>query len=86
MIQIFLKKISIEDYHLRSNFLLLTFFENFNLETTLCSKMTSNFWQLLLNWPQDWLLVLALKEGLVECATVRFKSEVILILMLNVHI
>ena len=43
---------------------------------------------LLLNWPQDrrpknffrsWLLILDLKECLVECATVCFKSEVILI-------
>ena len=47
--------------------------------------MTSNFWRLLLNWPQDfenflmgWLLVLGLKEGVAECATVCIKSEVML--------
>ena len=47
--------------------------------------MTSNFWWLLLKWPQDlrnfvmgWLLVLGLNEGLVECATVCVKSRVIL--------
>ena len=44
--------------------------------------MTSNFWHLLLNWLQDflmgWLLVLRLKECLLECATVCIKSEVIL--------
>ena len=38
----------IEEYHFRG-----TFFENFNFLTTLFSKMTSDFWQLLLNWPQD---------------------------------
>ena len=31
---------------LGADFLLLTFFENFNLHSTLFSKMTSNFWQL----------------------------------------
>ena len=43
--------------------------------------MTSNFWRLLLNWTQDlktfligWLLVLGLKECLVECATLCVKS------------
>ena len=44
--------------------------------------MTPNFWLLLLNWPQDflmdWLLVLGLEEGLVECATLCAKSWVIL--------
>ena len=41
--------------------------------------MTSNFWRLLLNWAQDLKkLVLGLKEGLVECATVCVKSVVIL--------
>ena len=44
--------------------------------------MTPNLWQLLLNWPQDflmdWLLVLGLEEGLVECATLCAKSWVIL--------
>ena len=47
--------------------------------------MTSNFWQLLLNWKQDlknflrgWFLALGLKKGLVECATFSVKSEVIL--------
>ena len=37
---------------LGAHFLLLTFFENFTFYTTLFSKMTSNFWQLLLNWMQ----------------------------------
>ena len=32
----------------------------------------------LKNFLRGWLLVLSLKEGLVECATVGFKSEVIL--------
>ena len=52
--------------------------------------MTSNFWWLLLNWPQDcsggWLLVLGLKEFLVECATVCVKSEVILFDMCYMYI
>ena len=33
---------------LGAHFLLLAFFENFNFWTTLFSKMTSNFWRLLL--------------------------------------
>ena len=41
-----------------------------------------NFWLLLLNWPQTflmgWLLVLGLKESLLEYATVCVKSEIIL--------
>ena len=51
------------------------------------SKMRSNFWRLLLTWSQDsnflrgWLLVLGLKECLVECATLCVKSEVILVLV-----
>ena len=68
---------------LGAHFLLLTFFENF--QTTLFPKMTSNFWQLLLNWVQDlktfygagyWFW--AYRNCLVECATVCVKSVVIL--------
>ena len=44
---------SLKNMILGAHFLLLTFFENFNFQTTLFSKMTSNFWRLLLNWAQD---------------------------------
>ena len=43
----------IEEYDFRGTLMLFTFFENFNFFTTLFPKMTSNFWQLLLNWAQD---------------------------------
>ena len=65
--------------------MLLTFFDNFNFETTLFSKMTPNlttFTQLtakLKNFLRGWLLALGLKECLEECATVCVKSEVILV-------
>ena len=75
---------------LGAHFLLLTFFENF--QTTLFPKMTSNFWQLLLNWAQDlqnflrgWLLALGLKKGLVEYATACIKSVVILVLSVQIY-
>ena len=57
-------------------FLLLTFFENFNFKTTVFPILTT-FTQLtarLENFLRGWLLVLGLKEGLVECATVCVKS------------
>ena len=37
----------------------------------------------LKNFLRGWLLVLSLKEGLVECATVCVKSEVILTFVLQ---
>ena len=58
---------------LGAHFLLLTFFENFNSKTTL---FLTTFTQL--NFLNGWLLVLGLKECLVECATLCVKSEVIL--------
>jgi hypothetical protein len=45
-----------------------------------------NFTQLtarLKNFLRGWLLILELKEGLVECATVCVKSEVILIYIIH---
>ena len=66
--------------NLGAHFLLLTFLENFNFQTTLFPKMTM-FAQLstrLKNFLRGWLLVLGIKEGLVECATVCIKSVVIL--------
>ena len=85
IIWIFLNFFSLKNIILGAHFLLLTFLENFNFQTTLFSKMTSNFWRHLLNWTQDlknflraWLLVLGLKEYLVACAIVCIKSEVIL--------
>ena len=58
----------------------------FDIENWLWKSAFCNFWQLLLNWPtarlknflRGWLLVLSLKKGLVECAKVSIKSEVIL--------
>ena len=44
---------SLKNIFLGAHFLLLIFFENSNFQTILFSKMTSNFWRLLLNWPQD---------------------------------
>ena len=72
--------------NLGAHFLLLKFFENFNL------KIFENFYrndvQFLTTFAQlsarlkdflgGWLLVLGIKEGLVECATVCVKSVVIL--------
>ena len=92
MIQIFLTFFSLKNFILGAHILLLTFFENFNFWTTLFSKMKSNFWRLLLNWRQDlktflgWLLVLGLKECLVECATLCVKGEVMLLSMLEKQI
>ena len=53
----------------------------FEIENWLWKSEFCHFWQLLLNWPQDskTLLIFGLKEGLVECATVCVKSEVMLI-------
>ena len=45
--------LSFKNVILGAIFLLLTFFENFNFQTSLFSKITANFWQLLLNFPQD---------------------------------
>ena len=84
-IWIFLKKI-----HWRISFVEHIFcyciFDTFNFQTTLFSRMTPYFWQLLLNWLKDiknflmdWMLVLGLEEGLAECATPCVKIWVILI-------
>ena len=65
---------------LGAHFLLLTFFENFN-----GVQFLSIFTQLterLKNFLRGWLLVLGIKECLVECATLCVKSEVTL---LNMH-
>ena len=84
IIRIILKKISSKNIILEEHFFLLTFFKYFDFGTTLFSKMTFNFWQLLLkNFLMGWLLVLGLKEDLVECATVCVKSEVILLQDIN---
>ena len=55
----------------------------FNVKNWLWQSKFYNFWRLLLNWLQhlkicNGLLVFSLKEGLVQCATVCVKSEVIL--------
>ena len=53
----------------------------FDIENWLWKSELCTFWRLLLKWPQDlrgWLLVLGIKKGLVECATVCVKSVVIL--------
>ena len=71
---------------LGADFLLhIDIFDNLDFSTILFFKTTSNIWRLLLNWParlknflMDWLLVLGLEEGLVECATLCVKSWVIL--------
>ena len=67
---------------LGAHFLLLTFFENYNF-----IQFLTTFAQLSArpkNVLRGWLLVLGLKEGLVECAAVCIKSVVILIFVLNV--
>ena len=59
----------------------------FDIENWLWMSEFCHFWQLMLNWAQDflggWLLVLSIKEGLVECATVCLKSVVILEITFN---
>ena len=44
-----------------------------------------NFYSRLKNFLRGWLLILGLKEGLLECATVCVKSEVILSLMHHIQ-
>ena len=55
----------------------------FDIENWLWKSEFCHFWQFLLLG--GWLLVLGIKEGLVECAAVCVKSVVILVLLL-VHL
>ena len=48
---------------------------------TTFTKLTARFKNFLMNW----LLVLGIKEGLLECATVCVKSEVILSTVFYLH-
>ena len=53
IIQIFLKICFIEEYDFRGTLFVIDIFWKLQFLNTLFSKMTSNFWKLLLNWWQD---------------------------------
>ena len=77
IIVMFLKNFFKKEYNFRG-----TFFDNFNFWTTHDVQLLTTFTQLteeLKNSLRVWLLVLGIKEGLVECATECVKSEVILV-------
>lgn len=56
-----------------------TLFDKVNFQTSLFSEMTSNVSRLQ-NLLRGWLLVLSIKECLVECVTMCVKSDFLLII------